>query len=53
MPVTKIKITSREEAQSAPSAFTTYTAYWNGEFLTHEILNRKKFEALLKKGLGQ
>ncbi|GIO08751.1 N-acetyltransferase [Brevibacillus reuszeri] len=52
VPVTRIKITSREEAQNAPSAFTIYSAYWNGEFLTHEILNRKKFEALIKKGLG-
>ncbi len=49
IPVQRIKLTSREEAQNAASPFTTYTAYWNGEFLTHEILNRKKFETFLNK----
>ncbi|MEJ8546255.1 YoaP domain-containing protein [Brevibacillus borstelensis] len=47
--VERRKITTKEEAQNAPTAFTTYSAFFNGKFLTHEILNMKKFDALLKK----
>ena len=45
-------IQSREEAQNAPSPFTTFSLFYNGEFVTHEILSEKKFEKiLLSKGL--
>jgi len=47
-----VHIQSREEAQNAPSPFTTYSLFYNGEFITHEILSEKKFEKiLLSKGL--
>lgn len=42
-----IQLTSREDAQNAPCAFTTYGAFYNGEFLTHEILTAKKFEKMM------
>lgn len=42
-----VRILSREQAQSAPSAFTTFSLFCNGEFVTHEILSEKKFEKLL------
>ncbi|WP_079911881.1 N-acetyltransferase [Paenibacillus sp. 32352] len=39
---------AREEAQKAPSAWTTFSIFYNGTFITHEILSPKKFESLLK-----
>lgn len=45
-------IETAEQAQSAPSPFTTYSLYYNGEFITHEILSKKKFIRILEsKGL--
>ena len=47
-----VHIEQREEAQNAPSPFTTYSLFYNGEFVTHEILSEKKFEKILiSKGL--
>lgn len=44
-----ILIDSREAARKAPVPFSTYALFYNGEFVTHEILSVKKFEALVKK----
>lgn len=47
-----VHITTKEQAQSCPSPFTSYSLFYNGEFLTHEILSEKKFEKILEeKGL--
>ena len=47
-----IHIDTKEKAQNAPSPFTTYSLFYDGEFVTHEILSEKKFEKILKsKGL--
>ncbi|MCI8814260.1 MAG: GNAT family N-acetyltransferase [Lachnospiraceae bacterium] len=47
-----VHIQSREEAQNAPTAFTTYSLFYDGKFLTHEILSENKFEKILvDKGL--
>jgi predicted GNAT family acetyltransferase len=43
-----IKIMTAEQAQAAPSPFTTYTLFYNGTFLTNEILSVPKFLKLLK-----
>lgn len=40
------KIESREEAQSAPAAFTTYALFYNGKFVTNEVLSEKSFAKL-------
>lgn len=48
IPITKIKLVSKEAAQNAPSAYTTFAAFYNGSFLTHEILNKSKIDKLLK-----
>lgn len=37
------------EARKVPVPFTTYALFYNGEFVTHEILSVKKFEELMKK----
>lgn len=42
-----IHINTREQAQNAPSPFTTFSLFYNGEFVTHEILSEKKFEKIL------
>lgn len=42
-----VHITSREQAQSAPCPFTTFALYYNGKFITHEILSVSKFTKLL------
>ncbi|MCI9626987.1 MAG: GNAT family N-acetyltransferase [Clostridia bacterium] len=47
-----VHIQSREEAQNAPSPFTTFSLFYGGELVTHEILSEKKFEKILvSKGL--
>ena len=41
-----------EHAQGAFSPFSSFSLYYNGEFVTHEILSDKKFEKFLaEKGL--
>ena len=47
-----VHIQSGEEARNAPSPFTTFSLFYNGELVTHEILSEKKFEKILiSKGL--
>ena len=43
IPFKAVKIGSREEAQSAPAPFTTYSLFYNGEYLTNEQMNDTKF----------
>ncbi len=43
-----VHIQTREEAQSAPTPFTTFSLFYNGEFMTHEILSEKKFLKILE-----
>ena len=42
-----VHILTREQAQNAPAPFTTFSLFYNGEFVTHEILSEKKFEKIL------
>lgn len=47
-----IHIQTREEAQNAPTPFTTFSLFYDGQLVTHEILSEKKFEKILiSKGL--
>lgn len=47
-----VHIQTREQAQNAHVPFTTYALFYNGEFVTHEILSEKKFEEIIAcKGL--
>ena len=48
VPVTVCKLQSAAEAQRAPAPFTTYSLFWQGRFLTNEILSPTKIEALLQ-----
>ena len=52
IPFKAVRFESTEQAQAAPAPFTTYALFYNGEFLTHEILSEKRFEKILEeKGL--
>lgn len=48
IPSQKTKITTLEQAQNAPSAFSIFTIFYNGEFLTHKISSQKEFIKILK-----
>lgn len=41
------KIETTADAQNAPSPFTSYSLFYNGEFVTNEILSEKKVEKFL------
>ena len=47
-----VHIQTKEDAQNAPSPFTTFALFYDGQFVTHEVLSEKKFEKILvEKGL--
>lgn len=46
-----VHLTSREAAQSAPTPVTTYSLFFNGEYVTNEQMNDTKFIKLLEKDL--
>lgn len=47
-----VHVQTREDAQNAPSPFTTFSLFYDGQFVTHEILSEKKFDKILvSKGL--
>ncbi len=43
IPFRAIHITSREQAQTAPTPITTYALFCNGEYMTNEQMNDTKF----------
>lgn len=43
IPFRAIHITSKEDAQNAPTPVTTYALFRDGKFLTNEVLNDMKF----------
>lgn len=42
------KIETKEEAQNSPSPWTTFSLFYKGQFITHEILSDKKFIKFLE-----
>ena len=44
-PSKAVKIRSREDAQNAPTPITTYSLFCDGEYITNEQMNDKKFQA--------
>jgi len=52
LPTQKIRITTRKEAQNTPSAFPMYSLFYQGKFVTHEMMAEKKFEKLLSQLTG-
>lgn len=49
VPFRAIRFETKEQAQNAPAPFTSYSLFYNGAFLTNEILSEKKFEKILAK----
>lgn len=49
IPFTSVKIENLNEAQNAPAAWTNYALFYNGTYVTNEILSEKKFAALCEK----
>ncbi|WP_026674741.1 N-acetyltransferase [Alkalihalobacterium bogoriense] len=43
------KLTTQEEAQKSPAIWTTFSLFYNGDFITHEIWNETKLEKYLEK----
>ncbi len=48
LPLRLVRLETAAQAQSAPSPFTTYSLFYRGRFVTHEILSEKKAEQLLR-----
>ena len=44
-----IHLQSKEEAQNAPTPITTYALFLNGNYITNEVMNEKRFLKLLEK----
>ncbi len=48
IPFKSILLETTEQAQSTPAVFTTYSLFYEGEFVTNEILSEKKFEKIIE-----
>lgn len=53
VPFKTIRITTKEKAQNSPTIWTTFGLFYNGKFITHEIISPNKFDKLLTKLLTQ
>lgn len=47
-----VRFTSAKEAQAAPAACTSYCLFYNGDFITQEILSESKFQKLIEQLTG-
>lgn len=47
VPFISIRFETTEMAQKSPAPFTSYSLFYNGEFVTNEILSEKRFEKFL------
>ncbi|WP_411844572.1 GNAT family N-acetyltransferase [Schinkia azotoformans] len=47
VPFNTHRLKTKEEAQNAPTIWTTFGIFYDGEFITHEIMSVNKFEKLL------
>ena len=42
-----IHLDTKEKAQNAPTPITTYALFYNGKYVTNDVMNEKKFLKLL------
>ena len=49
VPFKAIRLASKEQAQNAPTPITTYALFLDGDYLTNEQMNDKRFIKLLEK----
>lgn len=52
IPLTSIKIDSKEKAQSAPFAWTNFALFYDGNYITNEIPNEKKILGIIEQLRG-
>lgn len=52
IPFRSVHIDSAQKAKNAPTAWTVSALFYNGKFITHEILSEKKFLSLTEKMKG-
>ncbi len=43
----KLRLATREEAQNMPTAYPLFSMFYNGQFITHEMMSEKKFDKLV------
>ena len=53
VPFAAVKVTDRQTAQAAPNPFTTWAMFYDGAFVTNEILSEAKFEKFLDEKLNK
>ena len=46
IPLKTVHFSSAEEVRSSPAVFSSFSLFYNGGFVTHEMLSEKKFAAL-------
>ena len=44
-----IHLDTKEKAQNAPTPITTYALFYNGDYITNDVMNEKKFLKLVEK----
>ena len=49
IPFESILLDSKEKAQNAPMAWTNYAVFYNGEYISNEILNEKRFVEIVER----
>jgi hypothetical protein len=49
IPIQTIKFDSKTAAQNATSPVTTFSIFYNGKFITHELMSGDKFKTLINK----
>lgn len=49
IPFESVFIDSKEKAQNAPMAWTNYAVFYNGQYVSNEVLNEKKFLELVER----
>lgn len=49
IPFESVFVDSKEKAQDAPMAWTNYAVFYNGNYVTNEIQNEKKFVELVER----
>ena len=49
IPFKAVKIESRKDAQNVPTPITTYALFCDGEYVTNEQMNDKKFLKLVSR----
>lgn len=51
VPFLAVRFETAEQARCAPAPFTSFSLFYNGKFVTNEILSEKKFEKMILEGV--